>query len=339
MGLRIRGPSGQSTMTLTPQTTVKDLIEKIRNEQHISRPEIKIGYPPQPLALLDFPGHWLLKDIGVKLDNEQLTISDAEPPPALSVESVKLQVDQKKPENAAVPRSAGAVPKSMPKDYEMEPPETPLASHQGTLVLRIMPDDNSCMFRAFGFAFFGPDFDNMIELRSIVAQTIQANPTEYSAAVLDREPDVYCAEIQDPERWGGAIELGILAGHFGIEVSAIDVENDVVYRFGEKPVATRRCVLVYSGIHYDTVVLNRSLPPYRSANGPPEDDIKLFDSSDDSVLQGAMALCRVLRGRGYYTNSHTFDLLCNQCGARMKGERKATEHAMETGHYDMDQVQ
>ena len=237
-----------------------------------------------------------------------------------------------------MPRTAGAAPQAKNKDYEMEPPEIPLASHQGTLVLRIMPDDNSCLFRAFGFAFFGPDFDNMVELRSIVAQTIQANPTDYNAAVLDKEPDVYCAEIQSPDQWGGAIELGILAEHLGIEVCAMDVENDVVYHFNQKPNISNRCIVVYSGIHYDTVVLNRSSPPYRSADGPPDEDLKLFDSSDDGVLHGASRLCAVLRKRGYYTNTQSFDLMCHQCGAKMKGEKEATEHAVRTGHYDMGEV-
>lgn len=339
MRLRIRGPNGQSTMKLSPDATVKDLVNQIRKDQGISKPEVKIGYPPQPFALLDFPENWLLTDTGVKLDNEQLTISDAEPPPAPLPEPVKTPAGQTPPAKDPVPRSAGAAPKAKNNDYEMEPPEIPLASHHGTLVLRIMPDDNSCMFRAFGFAFFGPDFDNMVEMRSVVAQTIQANPIDYNSAVLDKEPNVYCANIQNPDQWGGAIELGILAEHFSIEVCAMDVENDVVYHFNQKPNVTKRCVVVYSGIHYDTVVLNRSSPPYRSANGPPEEDLKLFDSSDDGVLEGARRLCAVLRSRGYYTNTQTFDVMCNQCGSKMKGEKEATEHAMRTGHYDMGEVQ
>ena len=337
MRLRIRGPNGQSTMSLSPESTVGDLLDKIRNDQSISNPDIKIGYPPQPFALRDYPRSWPLGEIGVKLDNEQLTVSDADPPPIPPPAPVVPSADQNS-QQIPRPRAPGLAPKPSLKDYEMEPPEIPLTSQRGTLVLRIMPDDNSCMFRAFGFAFFGSDLDNMIELRSVVAQSIQANPADYNEAVLGEDPDAYCAKIQTPDQWGGAIELGILAQHFGIEVCAVDVETSTVYRFNQTSTASSCCILVYSGIHYDTIVLNQSSPPYRSADGDPSEDIKLFDAGSEDIIQGAKAVCDVLRKRGYYTNVNTFSIRCNDCGTRMKGENEAAEHGRKTGHWDMEEA-
>lgn len=87
-----------------------------------------------------------------------------------------------------------------------------------------MPDDNSCLFRAFGTAVLPGDDLSMHELRSVVASTIQGNPELYSKVVLEQEPDDYCRWIQTSDAWGGAIEMGILAEAFGIEVVCVDVQ-------------------------------------------------------------------------------------------------------------------
>lgn len=87
-----------------------------------------------------------------------------------------------------------------------------------------MPDDNSCLFRAFGTAVLPGDDLSMPELRSIVASTIQSNPELYSKVVLEQEPDDYCRWIQTSDAWGGAIEMGILAEAFDMEVVCIDVQ-------------------------------------------------------------------------------------------------------------------
>jgi len=91
-------------------------------------------------------------------------------------------------------------------------------------VLRVMPDDNSCLFRAFGTAFLPGDDQSMLELRAIVAGAIQAEPETYSKVVLEQNPDDYCRWIQDHDSWGGAIEMGILSKYFDIEICSIDVK-------------------------------------------------------------------------------------------------------------------
>ena len=85
----------------------------------------------------------------------------------------------------------------------------------------------------------------MTELRSIIAQNIQANKDTYSAVVLDQQPDDYCRWIQSEDAWGGAIELDILSKHFDIEISSIDVQTLRTDRFNER--SAKRCILVYSG--------------------------------------------------------------------------------------------
>lgn len=98
-----------------------------------------------------------------------------------------------------------------------------------------------------------------------------------------RPRDEYIATILKPETWGGAIELAILSAHYKTEISSIDVETGRIDRF-EPPSGTEsgnrwvvmqssskvliechflRCILVYSGIHYDAATLSptKDAPP------------------------------------------------------------------------------
>ncbi len=87
-----------------------------------------------------------------------------------------------------------------------------------------MPDDNSCLFRAFGTAVLPGDDLSMPELRSLVAVAIQQQPDVYTKVVLEQNPDDYCTWIQTEDAWGGAIEMTILSQHFDIEICSIDVQ-------------------------------------------------------------------------------------------------------------------
>ena len=203
------------------------------------------------------------------------------------------------------------------------------------MVLRVMPDDNSCMFRALGAAVLGPGLDSVTELRSVVAQSIQAQPELYSAAVLQMAPDAYCGWIQRPDAWGGGIELGILSQVFDVEVCSINVQDLRVDRFNEG--ARRRCVLVYSGIHYDTIAVSTSSAFSMTAGLEAENDVKVFDAADAEILDKAKELCRVLQRKHYYTDTSGFAVSCLDCGWKGRGEKGATKHAAETGHYNFDE--
>ena len=100
----------------------------------------------------------------------------------------------------------------------------------------------------------------------------------------------------------------------------------------------QRCILVYSGIHYDAIALSPSDAPHKTAYAPPEFDTKIFDTQDLLVLEGAVELCRVLQGQHYYTDTAAFSVKCNVCGKLSVGEKGATEHAANTGHYDFGEA-
>ena len=127
----------------------------------------------------------------------------------------------------------------------------------------------------------------------------------------------------------GQIELDILSAHFDIEICSIDVQSLRVDRYNEgKPT---RCILVYSGIHYDIMALS----PFDS---PPEDDVKMFDAADAMILNQAVVLCQMLQDRHYFTDTARFSIRCNTCGEVMIGEMAATQHASLTGHTDFGEA-
>lgn len=377
MRIRVRGPAGQSVLTLPDAANVGDLQKQITNKTGIASFEIKYGYPPKALQLEGYTKSSLLSDLDVKFDGEQLIVSEKpnvsgvtttasglsgslgsqkgpgvpptngpsrtaqqEIPPSFSFTGVGKEppnsMDPKPITRSQPSRANNNLPLSLArKQQELDAPELPLPSHAATLLLRIMPDDNSCLFRAFNSAYFGA-MDNMTELRSVIAQHIQAHPEEYPAVVLEKDPDDYCRWIQSENSWGGAIELDILSKHFDIEICSIDVQTLRVDRWNEgKP---KRCILVYSGIHYDVIALSASDPPYTTAYAPPEFDEKIFDAVDQAVLETAVELCRVLQRQHYYTDMGAFTVRCNVCGGSFKGEKGATEHAKKTGHYDFGEA-
>ncbi|KAI4143339.1 MAG: hypothetical protein L6R39_004603 [Caloplaca ligustica] len=374
MRLRIRGPDGQSSLVLPEEATVNDLRKSIVEKTSVHSFDLKYGYPPKPLDLRDFEGSSKLIELPIKLNGEQLLVSakqantDVQTPQP----QPKAQHQQETPKPEPTPDSAGlrhtvtdtttpfsfsgvgqSPPPSMLKPSPKEagrpppplslqrkpnptaddPPEVSLPSRAAKLVLRIMPDDNSCLFRAFGSAFFGI-MDNMTELRSVIASHIQSNKSspDYSEVVLEKPPDDYCRWIQTEDAWGGAIELNVLSRHFGIEICSIDVQTGRIDRFNEG--MEKRCILVYSGIHYDTIALCQEDTYSADGFAAPEDDVKIFDAKDNAVLAAALELCRELKKRHYYTDTAGFQVRCNVCGKVFTGEKGATEHASKTGHYD-----
>lgn len=202
------------------------------------------------------------------------------------------------------------------------PPEVRVPD-RGVLVLRVQPDDNSCLFRAIGYLCMRTEYA-VEELRALIASTIQAKPDDYNDAVLGMKRDLYCTKMNSSDTWGGEIEMKILSDYFTVQIASIDCKTGHIYRYGEM---YNQCIyIVYSGIHYDALALSPT------ENAPPDWDQTQFESYDKVVEQSAITLVGVLRKRNYFTDTATFDLKCNDCETPLKGEKGAQEHAARTGH-------
>ncbi|KAJ4984755.1 ubiquitin thioesterase otu1 [Stagonosporopsis vannaccii] len=318
--IRLRAPNGQHTLALDDSAAVSDLLAAITAATDLPLYDLRWGFPPQPLDPSLYGLSTPLSDTDLRLNGAQIMViaqatgDPSETQPSTSQPAAPLSLQRR--EQPAL----------------QDTPEMPVPARSGTVVLRVMPDDNSCMFRALGSAVLTDDLDSMTELRSMVAQAIQRDPAYYNEAILQRPPDDYCKWIQHADSWGGGIELSILSQEFDIEIASINVQDLRIDRFNEgRP---RRCILVYSGIHYDTI----AFVPAGCSTYTSENDIKLFDADDDAVLAAARDLCNELKKQKYYTDTQKFDIKCNTCGWKGAGERAAVQHAEETGHVDFGEA-
>lgn len=85
----------------------------------------------------------------------------------------------------------------------------------------------------------------------MIANTVAANPNQYTEAILGRPNKDYVSWIQKPESWGGGIELSILADFYGMQISVVDTQSLHISCFGEDKNFSQGIFIIYDGIHYD----------------------------------------------------------------------------------------
>lgn len=184
MRLRVRGPEGMSQVSLPDTATWGDLKTEISSKTSILDFDIKYGYPPKPLDTTSFDDGLELSNVGINLNGEQLIIMPRDVKSKLSdpmsgSHQNPLVAGTLPPQNTSPPKhqpgdfpasiesGSKAAPLSLarkPNDVSEDPPEIPVPNLDGVLVLRVMPDDNSCMFRALGSAVLGDALDGMNEV-------------------------------------------------------------------------------------------------------------------------------------------------------------------------------
>lgn len=119
------------------------------------------------------------------------------------------------------------------------------------LILRVIIYDNYLIYIFSGKV----DTSCASFMREIIANSVAADPEEYSEAFLGRPNSEYCKWILKSDSWGGAIELSILSKFYGLEIAVIDSINAIINRFGEDQHYAQRVFLIFDGIHYDPLYL------------------------------------------------------------------------------------
>ncbi|KAH9651726.1 OVARIAN TUMOR DOMAIN-containing deubiquitinating enzyme 2 [Citrus sinensis] len=196
---------------------------------------------------------------------------------------------------------------------------------EGIIVRRVIPSDNSCLFNAVGYVMEhdknkAPElrqlivdgihlYGNLVELSAVhlppvIAATVASDPVKYSEAFLGKSNQEYCSWIQDPEKWGGAIELSILADYYGREIAAYDIQ-------------TTRCDLY------------GQISPFEGA--PEEFDQTIFPVQKGRTIGPAedlaLKLVKEQQRKKTYTDTANFTLRCGE----------AVEHAQATGHVNFQE--
>lgn len=103
-------------------------------------------------------------------------------------------------------------------------------------------------------------------------------------------------------------------------------------RYGEGK--ETRCLLLYSGIHYDRIAFTMDL------SLPVDFDEVKWDTADDMVLQMAQQLAKQLKDQHYFTDTTDFLLKCDVPGCQWIGEgaHMAQKHMKETGHSALSEM-
>jgi len=295
--LRVRGPKGVVSVELRlEEHTLESFLLHVQSVAGVGEGCALSGYP---LAPLHQSGLSSLRNGDTLVWKEtQTSFSQAEAPPPV--------------------REEPAAP-------------TPAAAHMpggALLVQRVVPADNSCLFASISLCTTGST-DMARALRTLIAEAVLADEGLYSEAYLGRIPADYAAWVLQPDSWGGAIELSILAKHLAVRIDAADVDTQNVFRFGEDMSYTTRVLLLYDGLHYDAVTQSAF------AGAPPEFDLRQFDlaSVDDVAVSHAFSeLVASRHALGQFTNTQNFTLRCTACRVGLSGESEAREHARSTGH-------
>ncbi|KAK4187847.1 hypothetical protein QBC35DRAFT_383996 [Podospora australis] len=308
--IALRAPNGQSRIQIDDESTLADLLSLIKSKTELEKFTLKYGYPLKNLDIAPQAQGVSIKDL--KLRGETIVVAPTEtasptppPPPAAS------QPEPFKPK-------------------AMEPDETSLEwpERGGYIVLRVMPDDNSCMFTAVGGALGLANPSRV--LRDQIASYILSHPDTYTKAILGDTPTTYVSRMLETDTWGGAIELSILSDIYNIEISSLDVKSLRVDRFGEGK--DERIVIVYSGIHYDRIAFAMDL------GYPLEVDVTKWSTADDEILIKAKELAQRLQRMHYYTDTTDFVIKCEICNWIGQGMKDAGKHEKETGHREFGEM-
>ncbi|KAM0754048.1 OTU-domain-containing protein, partial [Meredithblackwellia eburnea MCA 4105] len=347
-----RGPNGTSSVQLESlSSTLADLRAKIHEETQIpsQRQDIRLGFPPKQLDPSTNASS-TLESLGIKngepvivsalTEDAPTPSSKAATPPLATGSTTARSIPPPTSSSSPVKREINATPPAVPAPKRSRDQEPKGSNAEwvevdgGYLVQRIVPDDNSCLFRAVGLVMEPSNSDSAAKLRTVIVEAIKADPDTWNEATLGRSVESYCETIKKPSSWGGAIELALFAHHFKREICSIDVLSGRIDRFGEGEGYDSQVLLVYSGIHYDALTFSYSKPEPSNIFPPPNIDFDQtsFSVEQDSVVQAALILVGKLKAAHAYTDTATFTLKCEQCGTAIVGEKDAREHAKSTGH-------
>ncbi|CAG8451722.1 5386_t:CDS:2 [Scutellospora calospora] len=257
---------------LNSTSTIIELKSLIYSLSGISpfRQELKIGYPPRVCYANDED---TLSSVGIQ-NGEQIILTEN----SLS-ETTSQQVNMK--------NFSGTDIISVPVE-------------NGSIILREMEDDNSCLFRAISKSCkdlfkldnyckrSSPIKNYVLErstdiqnLRNMIIKCIKEDPETYSDVVLGKSRDEYCAWIAKKNSWGGAID-------------------------------------------YDSIALTPII------DADKEYDQTIFNTSDESILSAVIGISEKMKQLRKYTYTADFTIRCGQCKKGLKGEQEAVQHAKET---------
>ena len=205
-------------------------------------------------------------------------------------------------------------------------------------IRRYVDADNSCLFSSIAYLINPIKLSetSKFEYRMMIAEYLISNkdknliPNVFSD-IFDRNK--YIEEIQDINKWGGAIELKLFSDIFEIKIGSIDIQTNRVDIYGQDKIYNKIIYIIYNGAHYDPLVMNFT----EFSNK--ESDITKFDINDHNVLIRFKNLANIFKENNDFVDINNLNNLeCNDCKEQFKDENDASKHAESIGHYDFNQI-
>mmetsp|Transcript_12582 Transcript_12582/g.12210 ORF Transcript_12582/g.12210 Transcript_12582/m.12210 type:complete len:338 (+) Transcript_12582:92-1105(+) len=334
ISLKLSSLKGQQRISVDIQTTFLDFLELVSKETSLPIEKIQIssGYPP---AVISSKGDDTVSSITTISNGSVILVRDG-PSPSLiesSNEGIKhllLMGFSRSTCRQALLTACDDV------NLAVEICQlSPRPVEETRRITRYVIDaDNSCMFNALGYLIKKDKNKTGSLYREIIADKIKSDDI-YSADILGQPVEDYAKWILNPDKWGGEIEMSILAKHLHIEIAAIDVETGHLYIYGEGMKFNSRVYLLYDGIHYDAIVSSKISEDNQHDD---KDDITIFFSSDTLVWKQVELLASELRKKKQFVNMAGCDLQCLICLKGLQGQKGAQEHAKITGHQNFGQI-
>uniref|UniRef100_A0A7S3A134 Ubiquitin thioesterase OTU n=1 Tax=Rhodosorus marinus TaxID=101924 RepID=A0A7S3A134_9RHOD len=313
MLLRVRTRNGVSQVEAGDDWTRDELLKSISELSGIDvdRIKIKSGFPPTEVTFEDVKSVKSIFRQGDSLVVEETSKTESVGDSVVAKDGRTHPMDQESEPSPVAPAPSRAARGSSIAD-------------EADFVRRVVPDDNSCLFRAVSL-IIGQRHTAAL-LRRTVANGVRDQPHFYTEVTLGKSNQEYQSWIQRETSWGGAIELSILADHFKTEIAAIDVKTTRMDCYGEGKNYELRGYLLYDGIHYDAIALALG------GESNQDLDVTLFASNDAIAQTKAIALAQRENKRKAYTDTANFKLKCQDCGAVVYGEKGALGHTKTTAH-------
>ena len=192
-------------------------------------------------------------------------------------------------------------------------------------IRRVIASDNSCLFNAVGYCC-EKSLRESTRLRKVIVDAIRADPSTFDEVFLGKAPTEYADWISKPNSWGGQVELFILAKAVRVEIAAYDIQTERCDVYGQDAGYEDRIMVIYDGLHYDSIVLNPS-----SIGADVEKDVSRVPASTPALASVA-ALVRSQHAAKKFTDTANFSLRCLVCQKGLTGQDEAVAHAKSTGH-------
>jgi hypothetical protein len=390
MRLKIKSETGQFIIPngmITLETNLSTLLLVIESLSKIAQSSVKsllIGYPPRKILPSIENLDLSLSCLQIK-NGDVITISELKnlrSEKYLQEEEIKHNLISKKdrsyvdlttrPENQrGRKRSSADREREDTEYYQSHSKTTPIikesnrsSSNSPDLDFQSkrfsVPADNTCAFYSIYYLLHNGKLDKSLasEYRNLVSNKVLTNNTGLDnylgELTLGRPIDEYCAWIQSDSSWGGAIELSILAKHFKVCISAIDVKSSRIDRYCTE-YSSKTIYMLYDGIHYDPLYIeyegiNLKFFNFDRSNIQQSLQQKSLSNSNDQekidinkltfvnkVEQEFSKLAEILRVARAYTDNQS-RVLCGNCNIFFDNFDQAIEHGKKTGHINFQQT-